>query len=51
MAIDEKIENIRDILKKTATHPEVNPSVIESILDILRDVSDELDEINECMFC
>ena len=51
MSLDQKIENIKDILKETATHPEVNKSVIQSILDVLQDVSDELDEINECMLC
>ena len=45
MTIDDKINNIRQYLDENSINP--NKKIFESILDILKDLNDELDELNE----
>jgi len=45
MTIDDKIKNIKQYLDESVSNP--NKKIFESILDILQDLNNELDEINE----
>lgn len=45
MTIDDKINNIRAYLDKADS--KIDKNIFASILDILKDISDELDELNE----
>jgi hypothetical protein len=47
MAVDDKINNIRAYLDKADS--KIDKKIFASILDILEDISDELDEVNESM--
>ena len=47
MVIDEKIHNIKDALENSDIYSIEQKKIIESILDILQDISCELEEINE----
>jgi len=49
MAIDNKINNIREALIKYDLTIDKEKIIIESILDILEDISCELDELNESL--
>jgi len=45
MAVDDKINNIRAYLDKA--NLKIDKKIFESILDILKDINDEIDELNE----
>jgi len=45
MTIDNKINNIKQYLDKNGS--DSDKKIFESILDILQNISDELDELNE----
>jgi hypothetical protein len=47
MIIDDNINNIREIINKCDTCSE--KKIFESILDILQDISIELEELNESL--
>lgn len=47
MIIDDKINNLRDALKKCDTCYINDKKIFDSILDILQDISTELSELNE----
>jgi hypothetical protein len=49
MVIDDKINNIRDALKNCDPCSIKDRNIFESILDILQDISCELDELNESL--
>ena len=49
MIIDDKINNIRDALKKCDSCSIKDKKIFDSILDILQDISTELDELNESL--
>ena len=47
MIIEDKINNIKDALNNYHSNDVFEKKIIESILDILQDISCELDELNE----
>jgi hypothetical protein len=49
MAIDDKISNIRDALENCDQCSIKDKKIFESILDILQDINDEIDELNESL--
>ena len=49
MIIDDKINNIRDALKKCDSCSINDKKIFDSILDILQDINIELDELNETL--
>ena len=49
MTIDDKINNIRAYLDKDDS--KIDKKIFASILDILKDINDELDELNESIHC
>ena len=49
MIIDDKINNLRNALKKCDLCSINDKKIFDSILDILQDISTELDELNESM--
>ena len=49
MIIDDKINNIRDCLKECNPCNAKEKKIFESILDVLQDISIELEELNECL--
>ena len=51
MMLDYKINTIREALSTINPNNKNEMIVFESILNILQDISDELDELNECLLC
>jgi len=51
MTLDYKIDTVREEVKVLNPTTRDERSVFESILNILQDISDELDELNECLLC
>ena len=51
MTLDYKIDTVREVLKEINPTNKNEKRVFESILNILQDISDELDELNECLLC
>jgi len=51
MMLDYKINTIREALGALNPNNKNEMIVFESILNILQDISDELDELNECLLC
>ena len=49
MIIDDKINSIRNALKKCDSCSIKDKKIFDSILDILHDISIELDELNESL--
>lgn len=49
MIIDDKINNIRNALKDCEPGSIKEKKIFESILDILQDISTEIDELNESL--
>ena len=49
--LDYKINTIREALSILNPNNKNEMIVFESILNILQDISDELDELNECLLC
>jgi hypothetical protein len=49
MIIDDKINNIRDALKKCDSCSVKDKKIFDSILDILQDINIELEELNEML--
>lgn len=47
MVIDEKIHNIKDALENSNIYSVKQKEIIKSIIDILQDISCELEELNE----
>lgn len=45
MTIDDKINNIKQYLEEYI--PDPNKKIFESILDILKEINEEIDELNE----
>jgi archaellum component FlaC len=48
MNIDNKINNIREALKNGGSGKD--NKIFDAILDVLQDISDEIDELNEVMY-
>ena len=51
MTLDYKIDTIREEVKVLNPTTRDERRVFESILNILQDISDELDELNEHLLC
>jgi len=49
MIIDDKINSLRNALKKCNSYSIKDKKIFDSILDILEDISTELDELNESL--
>jgi len=49
MIIDDKINNIRGALEKCDSCSIKDKKIFDSILDILQDISTELEELNESL--
>ncbi len=47
MDIDDKIQNLRDTLNNNLVKPENYNNFFNAILDILQDISNDIDELNE----
>ena len=50
MSIDYKINNIREALKNSGLGSDKDKDFFNAILDVLQDISDEMDELNEVMY-
>ena len=48
MNLDYKINNIRDAIKNGKIGKDTR--IFDAILDVLQDISNEIDELNEAMF-
>lgn len=51
MMLDYKIDTVREALNGLNPTNKKEMIVFESILNILQDISDELEELNECLLC
>jgi len=51
MMLDYKINTVREVLNSLNSRSKNEMMVFESILNILQDISDELEELNECLAC
>ena len=49
MTIEYKIETIREVLKGIRTNSKDEKRVFYSILNVLQDMSDEIDDLNESL--
>ena len=51
MALDYKIYNIREKLIECNPCTDREKQILESIIDVLQDISTELNELNESLMC
>jgi len=50
MNLDYKINNIRDAVKNGKLGSVKDTKIFDAILDVLQDISNEIEELNEAMF-
>jgi len=50
MNLDYKINNIREAVKNSKIGTVKDTRIFDAILDVLQDISNEIDELNEAMF-
>jgi hypothetical protein len=50
MNLDYKINNIREAIKNGKVSSVKDTRLFDAILDVLQDISNEIDELNEAMF-
>jgi hypothetical protein len=51
MMLDYKINTVREALNSLNPTDRNEKIVFEFILNILQDISDEIDELNDCLLC
>ncbi len=51
MMLDYKINTVREALNSLNPGNKNEMIVFESILNILQDISDEIEELNDCLLC
>jgi len=50
MNLDYKINNIREAIQNGKTGTVKDTKIFDAILDVLQDISNEIEELNEAMF-
>jgi hypothetical protein len=50
MNLDDKINNIREAVKNGKIDTNKDTRIFDAILDVLQDISNEIDELNELIY-